>query len=82
MISSKNPDLGPDAQSYGYGWAIRFRGGVLSEYWHGGNESPLGHNGQLRVSGNDIVVTLSNSGETGDRSWASRIDEGVKACMQ
>ena len=81
MTSSKNPRLAPTAQSYGYGWAIRLQDGELTEFWHGGNENPLGHNGQLRIRGNDVFVTLSNSGEVDSRSWAARIDDGLKACM-
>jgi CubicO group peptidase (beta-lactamase class C family) len=82
MISSKNPDLPATATSYGYGWALRLREGVLAEFWHGGNESPLGHTGQLRISGDDVFVTLSSSGEVGGRSWAARIDDGMRACLQ
>lgn len=80
MISSKNPSIGPDAQTYGYGMALRFRGGRLIEYFHGGDEDWLGHNGLLAVVGARTYVILSNSGDLDSGSWAHRIEEGLKAC--
>ncbi len=81
MLASKNPALGPNSQSYGYGWALKFRDGQLDYYWHGGNENPLGHNGQLRISGDQVIVVLSSSGEVDGVSWAQRMTDGMLACM-
>lgn len=80
MVSSKNPRIGPDAQSYGYGMALRLRGGRVVEYFHGGNEDWLGHNGMLDVLGDRIYVILTNSGDLASGSWAHRIEDGLKAC--
>ncbi len=82
MISSKNPALAPTAQSYGYGWAIRFKEGRLTEYWHGGNEDWLGHNGMLKVIGDRSYIILSNSGDLKDASWSSYIEAGLRTCEQ
>ena len=80
MISSKNPSLGPNAQTYGYGWALRFKDGRLTEYWHGGNEDWLGHNGMLKVIGDRVYVILTNSGDLKKESWAGHIEAGLHAC--
>ncbi|HEY7546310.1 MAG TPA: serine hydrolase domain-containing protein, partial [Blastocatellia bacterium] len=80
MISSKNPSLGPNAQTYGYGWALRFKDGHLIEYWHGGNEDWLGHNGMLKVIGDATYVILTNSGNHNKESWAGHIEAGLHAC--
>lgn len=80
MLSSKNPSFGPEGQTYGYGWALRLAEGRVVEFWHGGNEDWLGHNGLLKVSGERTVVILSNSGDIGEGSWSARIDAGLKAC--
>lgn len=82
MISSKNPSIGPDATTYGYGMALRLEGGRLVEYWHAGNEDWLGHNGIVRVAGARTYVVLTNSGDIGDDSWAHRIEEGLRACAE
>ena len=78
MISPKTDGLAPDAQSYGYGLAFALRGGKAYEYWHGGNEDWLGHNGMMNRS--RLYVILSNSGESGTQSWSHRIEEGLRAC--
>ncbi len=80
MISSKNPSLGPNAQTYGYGWALRFKDGRLIHYWHGGNEDWLGHNGMLKVIGDRTYVILSNSGDFKKESWAGHIEAGLHTC--
>jgi CubicO group peptidase (beta-lactamase class C family) len=80
MLSSKNPAIGPDAQTYGYGMALRLRAGRVVEYFHGGNEDWLGHNGMLDVLGDRIYVILTNCGDLGSESWAHRIEAGLKAC--
>jgi CubicO group peptidase (beta-lactamase class C family) len=80
MISSKNPSLGPNAQTYGYGWALRFKEGRLTEYWHGGNEDWLGHNGMLKVIGDRTYVVLTNSGDLKKESWAGHVEAGLHAC--
>ncbi len=80
MVSPKNPSIGPDAQTYGYGVALRLRGGRVVEYFHGGNEDWLGHNGMLDVMGDRTYVILTNSGDLRRGSWAHRIEEGLKAC--
>jgi CubicO group peptidase (beta-lactamase class C family) len=80
MTSSKNPSLGPNAQTYGYGWALRFKDGRLTEYWHGGNEDWLGHNGMLKVIGDRTYVVLTNSGDLKKESWAGHIEAGLQAC--
>ena len=80
MLSSKHPAFGPDGQTYGYGWALRLVEGRVVEFWHGGNEDWLGHNGLLDVSGQRTVVILGNGGNSGDDSWASRIRDGLEAC--
>ncbi len=80
MISSKNPSLGPNAQTYGYGWALRFKDGRLIEYWHGGNEDWLGHNGMLKVIGDRTYVVLTNSGGLKKESWAGHVEAGLHVC--
>lgn len=80
MIASKSPAPKPDAQTYGYGMALLFKGGRLTEYWHGGNEDWLGHNGLLKVIGDRTYVVLSNSGDFAGRGWSHRIEEGLRAC--
>lgn len=82
MISSKNPSIGPNGQTYGYGWAIRLRNGDVVEYWHGGNEDWLGHNGMLKVVGGRTYVVLTNSGDLRSGSWAHRIEKGIRACIE
>jgi CubicO group peptidase (beta-lactamase class C family) len=82
MLSAKNPALPPDAQSYGYGWALTIRGGAVVEHWHRGNEDWLGHTSSLRVSGDRILVVLSNAGDVGGQSWAARVEDGLRACEQ
>lgn len=79
MTSSKDL-LGRATTTYGYGWAIRFEAGKLTEYWHGGNESWLGHNGVLRVLGDRTYVVLSNAGDSGKQSWAGRVEAGLHVC--
>lgn len=81
MISSKNPSLGPTAQTYGYGWALRFKDGDLTHYWHGGNEDWLGHNGMLKVVGDRIYVVLSNGGDRKTESWAGHVEAGLQTCV-
>lgn len=80
MLTSKNPSFGPVGTSYGYGWALLYADGKVAEYWHGGNESWLGHTGVLRVVGQRTYVILSNCGDSGKRSWAERIEAGLRAC--
>ena len=80
MISSKNPSLGPTAQTYGYGLALRFKDGRLTEYFHAGNEDWLGHNAVLSIIGDRTYVILTNSGESGKQSWAHRVEEGLHLC--
>jgi CubicO group peptidase (beta-lactamase class C family) len=80
MISSKNPSVGRDATTYGYGMALRLQGGSLAEYWHGGNEDWLGHNGIVKVVGDRTYVVLTNSGDVRGDSWAHRIEAGLRAC--
>jgi hypothetical protein len=80
MIASKNPSIGPDATSYGYGWALKLSGGRLAEYWHGGNEDWLGHNGILKIVGDRTCIVLSNSGDFDSEGWSHRIEEGLRNC--
>ncbi len=80
MISSKNPTLGPNSQTYGYGLALRFKDGQLAQYYHGGNESWLGHNGMLKVIGDRTYVVLSNGGDLRNESWAGHIEAGLHTC--
>lgn len=80
MVSAKNPALPRDAQSYGYGWALTIRGGNVVEYWHHGNEDWLGHTAAIRVAGHRILAILSNAGDAGAQSWASRVEAGLRAC--
>lgn len=82
MVSAKNPALPRDAQSYGYGWALTIRGGNVVEYWHHGNEDWLGHTAAIRVADDRILAILSNAGDVGGQSWASRVETGLRACEQ
>lgn len=81
MISPKDSSIAPDATTRGYGWAIKLRDGHTVEFLHGGSESWLEHNGILRVDGDRIYITLTNSGRIGSLSWARRIDAGLLACV-
>ena len=82
MIASKNASLPPNAQSYGYGWALTIRDRVVTEYWHRGDEDWLGHNASIRVAGTQLYSILSNAGQSGSLSWAARIEEGLRACSR
>ena len=84
MLTSKNPSVGLDSQTYGYGWVINLKDGNRVRYWHAGTESELGHNGILDVRGKRIQVVLSNSGtpnfESDFSSWAQLINNGLHEC--
>ncbi len=80
MLTSKKPSFGPNGQTYGYGWALRYVDGKAAEVFHGGNESWLGHNGMLLIIGTRTYVILSNSGDIGGVSWAARIESRLRAC--
>lgn len=84
MLTTRNPAIGPNALTYGLGWALRLRSGRLVEYWHGGYEDWLGHNGILKVVGSRVYIILSNSGEpefrTDVETWAQWIEEGLGQC--
>ena len=79
MITSKKADIGPEATSYGYGWAVQLRGGKTAEFWHGGNEDWLGHNAMLKVVGERTYVILCNSGDVDGEGWSHRIEAGLRS---
>ena len=80
MTASKEPSFEPDADTYGYGWQLRFKNGRLTQFWHSGNEDWLGHNGMLRVIGDRTYIVLSNAGRHKERSWAGYVEAGLHTC--
>lgn len=80
MISPQSEDLAPDALGHGFGLDFKLSGGKAYEFWQVGEEEWLGHNGQIKVSGDRLTVILSNSGRSGSVTWTQRIDEGLHAC--
>ena len=80
MVSSKERSFEPDADTYGYGWQLRFKNGRLTQYWHTGNEDWLGHNGVLKVIDDRIFIVLSNAGRHKERSWAGYVEAGLHTC--
>jgi len=70
----------PDGEGFGRGMAFKRIGGKVYESWQEGEEEKLGHNSLMRVIGDRLYVSLSNSGKSGSATWSERIDAGLLAC--
>lgn len=66
---------------YGYGWVLSVRDGQVVEARHSGDEDWLGHNGQIRMRGDDVIIVLSNAGEDDGTPWSARVSREIRELL-